>query len=174
MEPKVTGTAIKGLIIGLIIIVISVSNFFITGNPDNPVKYLVYAVFFGGIIFSIYQYGKEIHYNSTFGNYFSHGFKISALITLMMIAFIVIFMLSFPEFKEKILELMKKGIESQKDITSDQAEKGMEMYKKGFWLIMIGGALISYLFMGAIASLIGAAITKKQPRLMEDIDQIGK
>src|ERR1035437_9318741 len=167
MEQKVTSTTIKGLIIGLVMIVISVGNYFITADPDNPVKYIIYAIFIGGIIFSIYQYGKEIGNNATFGNYFSHGFKISALITLLMIAFIIVFMLAFPEFKEKILDLIRKSMQSQKNVTSDQIDKVIEFYKKGFWLIMIGGALLSYLFMGAIASLIGAAITKKNPRPLE-------
>ena len=37
---------------------------------------------------------------------------------------------------------------------------------------MIGGILLFYLIIGAIASLIGAAVTKKDPRPFEDLNQI--
>jgi len=44
---------------------------------------------------------------------------------------------------------------------------------KNFMLIVAGGALFMYLLFGVIASLIGAAVTKKNPRNpMEQLDQL--
>jgi hypothetical protein len=55
-------------------------------------------------------------------------------------------------------------MEQQGKMTDDQIDQGLEMFEKNFILFSAGGALFMYLLLGAIASLIGAAITKKQPR----------
>ena len=46
----------------------------------------------------------------------------------------------------------------------DQIDQGLAMFERNFILFTGGGALFMYLVLGAIGSLIGAAITKKQPR----------
>jgi Trk-type K+ transport system membrane component len=95
------------------------------------------------------------------------------MVTILMIAFLVIFMTMFPEFKEKAMEEAKKKM-SSKDVSQEQVEKALEITKKYFMVFLIGGALLGYLLFGAIASLIGAAVTKKDPRPFEDINQIGQ
>jgi uncharacterized membrane protein len=173
MEQKITSTTIKGIIIGLIMIAISLTASFMGVEANGSFQWVIYSVYFIGIFFSIYQYGKQVNYNSTFGNYFAHGFKTSAMVTILMIAFLVIFMTMFPEFKEKAMEEAKKKM-SSKDVSQEQVEKALEITKKYFMVFLIGGALLGYLLFGAIASLIGAAVTKKDPRPFEDINQIGQ
>ena len=46
----------------------------------------------------------------------------------------------------------------------DQIEKAIEITKKFFWVGVIGGSMLFLIIIGAIGSLIGAGITKKQPR----------
>jgi len=140
-------------------------------QANSYFQWLGYGIFLAGVILSISQYGKQINYNSTFGNYFAHGFKVSALVTLLMIVFLVVFMTVFPEFKDKAMEEAKKGM-AEKNLSEDQIEQTMNMTKKFFMVFLIGGALLGYLIVGAIASVIGAAITKKNPRPLEDINQI--
>lgn len=171
MQQKVTPTTVKGFIIGLIMIVISIIASFMELQANGYFQWLGYGIFLIGVILSISQYGKQINYNSTFGNYFAHGFKVSALVTLMMIVFLVIFMTVFPEFKDKAMEEAKKGM-AEKNMSEDQVEQALNMTKKFFMVFLIGGALLGYLLFGAIASVIGAAITKKDPHPLQDINQI--
>ncbi len=173
MQHKITSTTAKGFIIGLIMIVVSIIASFMELQANGYFQWVGYGIFLIGIIVSISQYGKQINYNSTFGNYFAHGFKISALVTLMMIVFLVVFMTIFPEFKEKAMEEAKKGM-AQKNLSEEQMEQAINMTKKFFMVFLIGGALLGYLLFGAIASVIGAAITKKDPHPLEDINQIGE
>jgi hypothetical protein len=42
-------------------------------------------------------------------------------------------------------------------------DKAIEISRKFFTTFLIAGTLVGYLIFGAIASLIGAAITKKNP-----------
>ncbi len=48
-------------------------------------------------------------------------------------------------------------------LSESDMEKGLEMTKKFFLPFAIGGSLVVYLILGTIGSLIGAAISKKNP-----------
>ena len=48
--------------------------------------------------------------------------------------------------------------------SDEQINTALEVMKKGFWVFGILGVLFSYAIFGAIGSLIGAAITKKNPQ----------
>ncbi len=173
MEQKLTTTATKGIIIGLILICIALAVSFSGLGANSSIQYLGYLVFAIGIIFSISQYGKQINYNATFGNYFGHGFKVSAIVTVIMIIFLIVFMMVFPEFKEKAMEEAKKSMNA-KNLPQDQIDKAIDIARKFFMVFLIGGTLVGYLIFGAISSLIGAAVTKKNPNnFSHDINQIG-
>jgi len=172
MEQKITTPITKGIIISLVMIAVTLTTTFMSSNYGGSLQWLGYIVFFVGIILSITQYGKQIDYQSTFGNYFAHGFKIAAIVTIVMIIYVIVFMAMFPEFKEKALEEARKGM-AKRDMSSDQMDKAVEMTKKFFMVFAIGGTLVAYLFFGAIAALIGAAVTKKNPNtFQQDINQI--
>ena len=171
MQQKVTTTTAKGLIIGLIMIAVSLSGSFLGVKANSSFQWIIYCIFLVGIVLSITQYGKQISYNAKFGDYFAHGFKVSALVTIMMIIFLLIFMYVFPEFKEKAMEEARKSMAS-KNLSEEQIDKAIDLTKKFFTVFLIGGALLGYLLFGAIASVIGAAITKKDPRPFENLNQI--
>lgn len=59
-------------------------------------------------------------------------------------------------------------------ITEDQISQGISMMRKMFLVFLIGGTLLFNLLIGAIASLIGAATTKKDKQnYQQDINKIG-
>lgn len=169
MEQKATSTVTKGFVIGLVMIVISLGLYFTGLAFDTSVRWLTYIIFIIGVVIAIKQYGQQVNYNSTFGNYFAHGFKISALVTIIMIAYSVIFIAIFPEFKEQALDEARKQMQSNKNISPESLDKAIDMTKRFFMIGMIGGILLFYLITGAIASLIGAAITKKDPKPFQDL-----
>lgn len=174
MEQAVTTTTTKGIIIGLILMVLAIAIYFANVDMDGPVKWVSNAVFVIGIIWSVYNYGKQINYNATFGNYFAHGFKVTAVVTAMMVLYLIIFILLFPEFKEKGLEQARIAMQKNKNMTEEQMSQGLEITKKFFMVFVIGGSLIVYLIFGSLAALVGAAITKKEPNtntLMGDLNQ---
>lgn len=175
MEQNITPTTTKGIVIGLILVVLALVTYFLDIKVNGPVQWLGYVIFIGGIIWSIMSYGKQIDHNSTFGNYFAHGFKVAALVTAIMIIYIIIFVVLFPEFKEKAIVEARKAMQEKNKLTEEQINTGLEMTKKFFMVFLVGGTLLGYLFFGALASLIGAAVTKKQPNnFAGDINQIGQ
>lgn len=175
MKQTITTTTTKGLVIGLVLIIFALVTYFANIAANGPLQWIGYAFFIGGIIWSVYSYGKQIDYNSTFGNYFGYGFKVSATVTVIMIIYVVIFIIVFPDIKEKAMDQARIAIRQKNNLTEEQMTQAMEITKKFFLVFLIGGTLLIYLFLGALAALIGSAITKKQPNnFVADINQTGK
>ncbi len=172
MEQPITSTSSKGITIALILIVISLAAYFSGMITNSAFAWLGYAIFIIGIIVSVSIYGKQINYNSTFGNYFTHGFKVAALVTAIMVIFIVVFNFAFPEMKETLFDKAKEDMAKQGTLSDEQIQQGLEITRKFFMVFTIGGTLLGYMFFGTLAALVGAAITKKQPVLNNDINQI--
>lgn len=167
MDQTVTSSTSKGIVISLILIVIALITYFLDMNNNTATRYISFAVFIIGVIWSVNMYGKQTDYNATFGNYFAHGFKIAALVTAIMIIFVVIFVYIFPDVREKGMEAARKSIEEKGKLSQEQINQSMEFTKKFFMVFIIAGTLLGYLIFGALAALIGAAITKKNPRPIE-------
>ena len=53
---------------------------------------------------------------------------------------------------------------SNSNLSDEQREKALEMTGKFFNISVIGGGLFMNIIVGAVASLIGAAIAKKNPQ----------
>lgn len=175
MEQTITPTSTKGIVIGLILIILALATYFMDIKVNGPVQYAGYIIFIGGIIWSVMSYGKQISYNSSFGNYFAHGFKVTAMVTAIMIIYFIIFIMLFPEFKETAMEEAKKSMSTQDNLNEEQIAQVLEMTRKFFGVSLVGGTLIVYLLFGSLAALIGAAVTKKEPnKFAGDINQIGK
>ncbi|MEO6638268.1 MAG: DUF4199 domain-containing protein [Ginsengibacter sp.] len=173
MEQNITTTTSKGLVIGLIMVVVAIAIYFLNIDINGPSKWVSNIIFVGGIIWSVNNYGKQVNYNASFGNYFAHGFKVSAVVTCIMIIYLVIFMLLFPEFKERAMEQARAQMEKGGKMNADQINQAITLTRKFFMAFAIGGTLIGLLIFGSLASLVGAAITKKDLRpLTDDINQI--
>jgi hypothetical protein len=168
MEQTVTSSTTRGIVIALILIVIGLVSFFLGFDTAGYFKYVNFVILIAGIIWSVSFYGKQIDYNSTFGNYFAHGFKVAAIITAIMIIYVVIVLNVFPEMRERGLDAAKKSMEEKGKMTEDQITQAISFTQKFFMVFAIGGVLVGNLFFGAIASLIGAGVTKKNPHPLVD------
>ena len=83
MEKQVMSSAVKGLMIGLALIVISLVIILTKQENNKSLGFISIAVALGGIIWACLTYGTQMDGNVTFGNIFSHGFKASALVAAM-------------------------------------------------------------------------------------------
>ena len=165
MKAKPVSHYVVGLIIGLVIVVCFLA-FYFAGYAFNKsaISYLPVLLFAAIVIISIIQWSKANDYNVTFGSCFAYGFKATAIASLIIAAFTLIFILSFPDYKEQFVAFMSSEMEKNNDITDEQKEQGLQMMGKFFTLSAVGGGLIMNLIVGAIAALIGAAVAKKNPR----------
>ena len=162
-EKKITSPQIKGLIISLVVIVLGIAGYFTDLAFSGWFNWVVNIVMFAAIIFACVHFANEKEGYVTFGNVFSHGFKVSLVIAVILLVYSLLSTtLLFPEIKEKTLEMQRLKME-EKGVAEDQIETAMNFTKKYFTAFMIFGVLIGTLIFGCIASLIGAAVAKKKP-----------
>jgi NADH:ubiquinone oxidoreductase subunit 6 (subunit J) len=169
-EQKPISHIIAGLIIAGILIIFSMVLYYTGTQQGGIYQVLQLLVIVIGLIVFINMYGKANKNQVSFGNLFSYGFKTATVLTLVMITFTVLFFLLFPDIKEKLFETTREQMEKRDNMTPEEIDKGMEMWQNMFWVFTIGGTLLIYAIVGAIASAIGAAITKKKP--VNPLDQL--
>ncbi|HEX8331833.1 MAG TPA: DUF4199 domain-containing protein [Segetibacter sp.] len=165
MEKKPISHFVVGLIIGLVLVA-TFLIFYFTGRSfeKDALSYIPSLLFVIILIFSIVQYSKANNHNVTFGSCFSYGFKATAIAALIMALFMFIFLYTFPDYKEQFVAFMTEELEKSEAVDDEQKEKTVEMMAGFFTISAIGGSLIANIIVGAIASLIGAAVAKKNPQ----------
>lgn len=153
-----TGGILAGVLILYSVILI------VTDQLANQSLAWISSVFMIGLlIYFIREFGKANENNKTFGELFSFGFKASAFATIILLAFQVIFNLLFPETQERIMEISREKMAEDPRVTDEQIEMALSFTKKFYLVFLIAGTIFSTLIFGAIGSLIGAAVTKKNP-----------
>lgn len=165
MEPKkpLSHTMAGLLIAGIVIVISLVMMVFLKTQSSPGSGWLTYGVIILGLILTINMYARSKNNFVTFGELFSYGFKATAVYTVIFIGFLILVNLMFPEFKESAIEAVRTEMENQKDYNEDQAEKVIELMDRNFWIFAVGGTMLGFVIVGAIGSLLGAAITKKRP-----------
>lgn len=173
MEPKKPISHFAaGAILGAIIIVYSLAIYFAKLPQSGGIGWLSYLVFIVVLAVLVNLYGKSNNYQVSFGNLFAFGFKSTAFATVLILFFVVTSFLALPEIKERMLEESRKAMEKQNK-SDEEIEEGIKMIEKFVWLGIIGGTILIYIILGAIGSLIGAAITKKRPyNPLEQLDKL--
>lgn len=163
-ENKIMSHYQKGLLISLIVIVIGVAGYMMGLAEKTWFQWIGNISLFAGIIWSVIYYGNQKEGYVTFGNLFSHGFKTTAIAALVLTAYTFLaFTVLFPEMKETLIDRSIEQIESRNNMTDEQIENAINITRRFFMPFAIGGTLIGTLIFGCIASLIGAAVTKKNP-----------
>jgi uncharacterized membrane protein YciS (DUF1049 family) len=146
---------------GLGVVIVGLILYIGNMYTNQGLSLLIYLPFLIAILMNAVAYSKANDHYVTFGGVFSSGFKASALVTLIYLAWSFIALAIFPEMKEKSMEIAEESM-SGRGMSDEQIEQGLEMTKKYFSVFMIGGILFGMMFWGAIFSLLGGAIAKKK------------
>ncbi|WP_143310500.1 DUF4199 domain-containing protein [Chitinophaga vietnamensis] len=148
-----------GIITGIALILISIVLYVTKLNQQSWAGWISLVVLMAGVILSCIDYGKN-NEGLTFGNIFANGFRTTAVITVLSVLFTILFITIFPDVKDQALEAARQKMEAQHQ-SEETIEKALEITKKMFIPFVIGGSLLSNVFFGAIAALIGAAVARK-------------
>ncbi|GAA4753142.1 DUF4199 domain-containing protein [Flavisolibacter ginsenosidimutans] len=164
-EKKPLSHIVAGLLISVAVILFSTVMTVAGGANAGPNGgWISYLIIIFGIVFFVQRYGKTIDYRATFGDYFSYGFKASMIVVLMFVVFLTVLSFVMPEIKQKVLEATRLELEKQRNVTDRDIDSVMQMTNKYFWVVMIGTSVFFFCLIGAVGSLIGAAVTKKLPK----------
>ncbi len=164
MEKKITSPALKGVIISLILIVFSLIIQFLHLTKNKGFSSIQFIILIGGLIWSAVSFSKQMNGNVTFGNLFTHAFKTAAAVTAIMVIYAIISIKFIsPETVDVALNEARTGMEG-KNMSDDQIDQALSFTRKFFIPLTAGGILLSFLIMGVIGALIGAAVSKKNPQ----------
>lgn len=176
MEKKPITPVAAGLIIGLATIVLFLIYYF-TGLifQQGIVVWLPLFVYVVLIVVFISMWSNAKNNFVTFGSCFGFGFRTVCIAALVSLLFTLVFIYLSPDYKDQMLRMMKDRMRENKQATDDQIDAGMNMITSHFMLITLGGSILSNVFFGIIAALIGAGVAKKKPfDPFTQINQIGE
>jgi len=153
----------KAILLSLILIIVNLIGGFAHLLFENWFRWLPTIIMCVGIIVFCIQYGKETTKGVTFGKVFGYGFKISLVISILMILYSLLSIyVIFPEFIDQLLVKTRTDLEAKGGMTDDQIDQAVTMTKKFMQpLPLVLVTFFATLFFSTIASLLGAAFTKK-------------
>ncbi len=154
----------KGLITATAMIFISICIYLVKGNFENGLQYITYTTYVAGILWTIIAFKKQTGNNATFKQYFSEGFKCFIVVTLLMVLFTLFFILLHPELKDQMAALMKTEYLKSKDLTAVDIENKIAAAKKIFLPGYLMGAVLGYLFIGGLISLVTSGFLSQNKR----------
>ena len=163
MEQKITPPWTIALITSLICIVINLVMYVSNQLTNKSLGYIQMVLVIGVIIWACINYAKQMNGQVTFGNVFAHGFKITAgIAALMSIYTIISVKFIYPEIIEMTIDVARAEMEKKGNVPTDQMDIGLFL-RKFFLPSAIAGSLFGTALIGALASLVGAGVAKKNP-----------
>lgn len=169
MENTVTSHIVKGAILSAISIIFSVIVYVFNLYEMSWLSWVNYAIFLGGLIYGAILYANQNNNNVTYGNVFAHGFKTTAVVIVITALFTVLSTkFLFPDMVDKIVDMTRKQMEKNPQMTDEMIEQAVTMTKKFFLPFALGGAIIGTGVFGAIGAAIGAGVAKKNPNPFEN------
>jgi hypothetical protein len=143
-------------------IIITYAFEFLAIDPNSSAKYLSYVPFIAFLFLAQKEFKEELGGYISFGDAFSTGFRYSLFTGLLMALFTFVYLqwLS-PDMMDKVTEQALNEME-KKNTPDEQVETTAKMMKEYGPIFGAFGIAIGYAIFGAIISLIGAAIFKKE------------
>ena len=153
-----------GFITAIAMVIVNVILMLTKMNMNPALQWLGFVVFLVGIIMNSMAYSKANDANVTFGQVFGSNFKATAIIAIVTIAWGFISLYVFPNMMDDAVEQARAKMAEKGNMSDEQIETALGYTRKFFKPLMVAGALFGTLFFGAIFSLIGAAVAKKNPQ----------
>lgn len=157
-----------GVLAGVVWFVLFIVFYVFGLDTINVLLYLIWVVYICLIIVSQVKHAKSLNGDITYGNLFAAGFKAACSATAIYLILLFVFLSAFPQYKEHVIEMSTQKM-IQKGLNQNQIEMRMSAFSQHFKVITIGSYLFFMLLVGVIASLIGAAVARKNPQAQNSL-----
>jgi hypothetical protein len=144
----------KGLITGILMLAVSAGIFYTKGNFESGLQYITYALYVGGIIWTLNDFHKKNPDRRSFKNYFSEGFKCFIVITFLMVLSTFIFTRMNPEMKEQMATTYRADLEAKGNYTVAEINTMVQKAKDYFAIMLTSMAIFGYLIIGSMVTLL--------------------
>ena len=152
-----------GLITAAAMVAASLILFYILHFPENGKnQYFIYAIYAVGILTTLILYNKNTTEGSAFKNYFSEGFKVFVVVTLIMAVFTFIFYKMNPQILEKALVEINAYNAKDADKTPAEVTANAEKLRGIFIPMMIATTTVKNLVLGALITIVAAGFLSQK------------
>lgn len=159
-----------GFVTGLAMVILGVVLYVADLAFQSWSQWVSYIPFLIGLILNAQAYAKANDHFVTYGQVWSSGFKASAIITLVLVAWGLVSSYVFPEMREKGMEIARESM-IKNGMDDEQIDQAIEMSQKFYTPFMMGGIVFGTMIVGAILSAIAAGIPKKKGDGMPPVAQ---
>lgn len=153
----------KGLLTVTVMILLSLFFFYVLKQPvKSDLQYIIYSVFTIGIIWTLLDYKKRAAKPPRFKDFFSEGFKMFAIVALLMVAYVFVFYrfntgIIDAQFAENDRLLLQQG-----DHTPAEIAENTKQMKRIFMPMMLGITTFMYLFLGSMITVVAAVFLSQK------------
>ena len=152
-----------GLITAAAMVAASLMLFYVFHFPENGKnQYFIYGIYGLGILISLFQFKKNDAGDKTFKDYFSEGFKVFVVVTLIMAIFTFIFYKMNPQILENALVEINTFNAKDADKTPAEVIANAEKLRGIFIPMMIATTTVKNLILGALITIIGAGFLSQK------------
>ncbi len=152
-----------GLITGVVMIAASVIFFYVLHLPAvSKSQLVVYSIYSAGVIGSLLLFHNSAVGDKKFKDYFSEGFKTFIVVVLFMAVYTFIFVKINPSIIGNFIIENNKLLSAQGNRTPAEIATNADKIRSAFLLTMVMGAIITYLIIGALISIIGAGFLSRK------------
>ncbi len=155
----------KGLITVMLMIAMSLFFFYTLKKPfDSSFQYIIYSIYFFGILWNMLIFNKQADINTRFKDYFSEAFKTFIVITLIMVIYNLIFLKFNPQILE--LKIVQNNVEILKEGNHTPAEivDNANQMRSIFLPMMAAINIFLYLILGTIMSSVISLVLMKMKK----------
>ena len=137
--------------------------FFYSGQPfDSPFQYIIYIVYAGAIIWTLYDFSRSSENTNKFAPFFLQGFKCFIVLTLLIVIFTFVFNKLHPEFKDQMVKAYNEEMVKKGNTTPAEMLTNIERAKDYYLTMLISGAIFGYLLIGAVITAAGSLLFMKR------------
>lgn len=159
---KTISPTVKGLITAAVMIAVTFSLYYANTPSYSPLQYLPYMLYGSGIVWTLVSYRKSDAFTGKFKDLFSQGFRCFIVVTLVMIAFISLFLKMQPQFKEEGAKAYKEYLVKEKNKTTAEIEAEVVKYKDQFNTGFVSASIFGYLIIGALVTAVASALLTRR------------
>lgn len=149
-----------GVAIGLAMVLFNLLLKIMKVPEDSKLNFAVLIIFLIGVMAFCYKYSQGADNDTSFGGIFKAGFKMIAVVTLILLAYSLLTFYFDPNLKA---ELLANNIAKIKALNKSPEETAEEIKNTNehFTLALSMNVIYTNIFQGVILLLIGAGIFKK-------------
>lgn len=154
----------KGLITGVLMILLSLAIYNYRGNFDNGLQYIVYAVYVGGIIWTLAAYSSSGAETKNFKAFFSQGFKCFIVITLLMVAFTWAFLKLNPGLEAEMAQNYRADLVKKGNYTTNEIDTMVSKARQYFVVMLTSVSIFGYLVIGTLITTIASVFFSRSKK----------